>query len=208
LDIGVFGGTFDPIHVGHLRAAEEVREALGLARVIFVPSKIPPHKSATEVTPPEVRLEMVRRAVSDNPFFDVSEVELRRDGPSYSIDTLLELRRLVGPSARLWFIVGADAFLEMHTWHRYTEIFRAADLAVMRRPPFVEELLLPSELAQVFTDHDQGFRHGFGGEVRIVPVTLLDISSTQIRQALAEGRSIRYLVPHSVWAYLETERHG
>lgn len=205
MKIGVLGGTFNPIHFGHLRAAEEVREALGLDRVLFVPAKIPPHKSSSEVARPEVRLEMTRRALAGNPHLQVSEIELRREGLSYSVDTLHELRSSLGPADRLWFIVGSDAFREIHTWHRFPEIFRAADILVMRRPPAEGEITPPLELSSQFAASETGFRHESGREVRILPITLLDISSTRIRRALAEGRSIRYLVPDPVLAYLESQ---
>ena len=208
MDIGVFGGTFNPIHLGHLRVAEEVREALGLGRVVFVPAKIPPHKSQAAIARPEARLKMVTRAVADNPYFEASELELRREGPSYSIDTLTEIREGLGPGERLWFLMGTDAFREIHTWHRFSEIFALADIAVMRRPPGGEELAPPASLAAEFTPSEAGFRHASGREVRMVPVTLLDISSTHIRQALADGRSVRYLVPEAVLALLGPARFG
>ncbi len=201
--LGVFGGTFHPVHLGHLRAAEEVREALGLERVLFVPAKIPPHKEAGGIAPPEQRLEMVRRAVADNPRFEVSDLELRRSGPSYSIDTLQALRSELGARAELWFLLGSDAFREIDTWHRYPEIFAVADLAVMSRPPHPGRSAAPKGMAEFLTPTDGGYRHVAGRQVRFVPVTLLDISSTEIRRALAEGRSVRYLVPDAVLPELQ-----
>jgi len=198
LDIGVFGGTFNPVHLGHLRAAEEVREALGLGRVVFVPARIPPHKTPSEVAPPARRLELVRRAIGENPFFEVSDLELRREGPSYSVDTLSTLRETLGSGDRLFFLMGADAFREVHTWHRFREIFRLADVVVMRRPPDDREVALPADLEHEFVPCGTGFRHLSGREVKFVPVTLLDISSTQVRRELAAGRSVRYLVPDAV----------
>jgi nicotinate-nucleotide adenylyltransferase len=195
LSLGVFGGTFNPVHLGHLRAAEEVREALGLDRVLFVPAKIPPHKPGRSIAPPDVRLDLVRRAVRGNPGFGVSERELLRPGPSYSVDTLRELRAETGPDARLWFLLGADAYREIHTWYRYPDLFRLADVAVMHRPPDPVPDASPSGLEGEFAPTALGFRHRSGREVRFVPVTLLDISSTAVRQALAQGRSVRYLVP-------------
>lgn len=191
----MFGGTFNPIHLGHLRAAEEVREALGLGRVLFVPAKVPPHKGGRPVAPADQRLEWVRRAVADNPGFEVSDLELRRQGPSYSVHTLAELSGNLGAGGRLWFLVGADAFREIHTWYRFPEIFRAVDVAVMSRPPDPALLRPPEALAGEFTPCPGGYRHVSGREVRFVAVTLLDISSTQVRRALATGRSARYLVP-------------
>ena len=135
MQLGVLGGTFDPIHLGHLRAAEEAREALGLDRVLFLPACTPPHKVSRRITPSAARLELVQRAVVDNPRFAVSDLELNRAGPSYSVDTLAELRRGLGTDDRLWFMLGEDAFREVHTWCSYGELFRLADFAVLRRPP-------------------------------------------------------------------------
>jgi nicotinate-nucleotide adenylyltransferase len=205
VNVGVLGGTFNPIHLGHLRVAEEARQALALDRVVFVPSRIPPHKAAAEVAPPEVRLAMVRRAVETNPLFEVSELEFDREGPSYSVVTLRELRRTLAPADRLWFLMGEDAFRDIHTWHRFPELFEQADIAVLRRPPAAGELKPPPSLAWDFAPAESGFRHRSGREVRFVPVTLLDISSTRIRKDLAEGRSVRYLVPDRVLACLTTE---
>jgi nicotinate-nucleotide adenylyltransferase len=198
LGIGAFGGTFNPVHLGHLRVAEEVREALGIERVVFVPAKIPPHKEAASVAPPEIRLEIVREAVAGNPNFLVSDLELSREGPSYSVDTLSEMRRNCAPGRRLWFIMGSDAFRDIHTWHRYPELFELADIAVMSRPPHRSLVAPPAALVDQFDPTETGFRHVSGHEVRFVPVTLLDISSTIIRRALAQGRSVRYLVPEVI----------
>lgn len=206
MNVGVLGGTFNPIHFGHLRAAEEVREALRIDRVIFIPAKVPPHKGASGLAPPEVRLELVLKAVAGNPGFEVSDLELRRAGPSYSVDTLSQLRRQLSSGDRLWFLLGADAFREIHTWHRYPELFGLADIAVMRRPPYDSALVPPPEIASDFVPHPMGFRHASGREVTFVPITLLDISSTRIRRALAEGRSVRYLVPEAVQTKLEALR--
>lgn len=199
----MFGGTFNPVHLGHLRAAEEVREALGLDRILFVPAKLPPHKGTSGVAPPEVRVEMVRRAVKGNPHFEVSDLELTREGPSYSVDTLRNLRETAAPDTRIWFLLGSDSFREIHTWHRYEELFDLVDLGVMRRPPDRSPVPPPASIADRFTPLGEGYRHVSGRETRFVSVTLLDISATYIRRALHEGRSIRYLVPESEVGHLE-----
>ena len=204
MKLGILGGTFNPVHLGHLRAAEEVREALGIDRILFIPAKLPPHKGAARIAPPEIRLELVRDALAGTPYFEVSDLELRREGPSYSAETLEQLRRRMAPGDRLWFLVGADAFREIHTWHRYPELFALADIAVMRRPPRGPDPAPPPDLSDQFSPSETGLRHVSGREVRFVPVTLLDISSTRIRGALSEGRSVRYLVPESVREKLET----
>ncbi|MDF1553324.1 MAG: nicotinate-nucleotide adenylyltransferase [Deferrisomatales bacterium] len=200
MQLGVLGGTFDPVHLGHLRAAEEAREALGLDRVLFLPARTPPHKVSRRITPSAARLELVQRAVADNPGFAASDLEVNRDGPSYSVDTLAELRRDLGPDDRLWFLLGEDAFREVHTWHNYPELFRLADIGVLRRPPTGAPP--PPGGAGPFTPTPVGYRHGGGREVRFIDVTLLDISSTRVRRALAAGRSVRYLVPEPIWPVL------
>ncbi|TAL18664.1 nicotinate (nicotinamide) nucleotide adenylyltransferase [bacterium] len=203
MKVGLFGGTFNPIHLAHLRAAEEVREALCLDSVIFVPAKTPPHKVPDTVSDAKRRLGLVRAAIADNPRFEVSEIELRREGPSYSVDTL---RAILGGNlapARLWFIVGADAFVEMDTWKSAREIFSLTDIAVMGRPPWNACPPPPPAFAGDFEPLPTGYRHLSGREIRFIPVTPLDISSTLIRQALAEGRSVRYLVPEGVRALIE-----
>ncbi len=201
--LGVFGGTFNPVHMAHLRAAEEVREALGLERVWFVPARIPPHKGSEALAPAEVRYEWLRAAVRANPAFGVSDVELRRQGPSYTVDTLAALRELLGPDARIWFLLGADAFREIHTWHRYPELFRLADLAVMRRPPDEAPLSPPESLRHEFEATAHGYRHRSGREVRVIRVTQLEISSSSIREILIRGGSVRYLVPEDLRGDLE-----
>jgi len=201
--VGVFGGTFNPVHLGHLRAAEEVREALSLERVLFVPARVPPHKGGEPVAPADVRLELVTRAVGGNPGFGVSDLELRREGPSYSVDTLTELQEGAAGEGELWFLMGADAYREVHTWHRYAELFRLANVAVMRRPPGAGPLVAPRGLAGDFAATGEGLRHRSGRHVRLVDITLLDISSTQVRRALARGCSIRYLVPEAIRPTLE-----
>lgn len=199
----MFGGTFNPIHLGHLRAAEEVAETLGLDRVVFIPAKRPPHKVGEAVAPAAFRMEVVQRAVADNPRFRASDLELLREGPSYSVDTLGQLRAELGPEGELWFLVGSDAFREIHTWHRYEQLFSLTDLAVMSRPPDGATPTLPPAVADSFVPERQGYRHRSGHRVRSVSVTLLDISSTSVRRALLGGRSIRYLVPDAVRPVLE-----
>jgi len=209
LNVGVFGGTFNPVHMGHLRAAEDVRQTLGLDRLLFVPSGAPPHKAAKGVAPSTVRLEMVRLAIEGNPYFEASSIEIDRQSPSYSTDTLKELGSSFGGKARLWFLIGSDAFLEIHTWKNFDEIFELADLAVMLRPPPSPDIAPPSKLSAKFTKTENGFVHVSGKQVRLVPVSMLDISSTAIRKALLEGKSIRYLVPDSVLDFLNNsaEQH-
>ena len=200
--IGVFGGSFDPIHLGHLRAAEEVREALDLDRVLFVPAANPPHKPTRRLADGPHRLEMVRLAIADQPAFDVSELELERGGVSYSVDTLEELRRR-NQGASLFFLVGLDAFREIHLWHEAVRLFELASVVVVRRPPApldesLDHLPIAARGAFCYDPGTRSHRHRSGTSLIFLSITGLDVSATFIRAALREGRSIRYLVPLAV----------
>jgi nicotinate-nucleotide adenylyltransferase len=197
--IGVLGGTFDPIHHGHLAVAESVRETLGLERVLFVPAGAPPHKPDRPVSDGEHRAAMVALAIADNPAFELSRVELDRGGPSYTVDTLAILSstaRAAGGRADFTFILSAEAFAEILTWHEPRRLLQLARVAVVPRG----EARLPARawLAEHFP----------GQEDR---VTLLDgprfrVSGTEIRALAAAGRSVRYLVPASVARYISERR--
>lgn len=187
--VGVLGGTFDPIHIGHLAAAEEVREALGLERVLFVPAGIPPHKPGGLISAPHHRLAMVELAIAGNPAFEVSRVELERTGPSYTVDTLDAL----SPGRHLTLILSAESFRGLPSWHEAERILALARIAIVPRgglaPPgkgWLEE-------------------HFPGVKARIVELDAprLRLSATDIRARVAAGRSIRYLVPDAVIGYIE-----
>lgn len=212
--IGIYGGTFNPIHVGHLRAAEEVVEALDLERMLFVPSARPPHKPgrAASIAPAEERLAWVERAIHDNPRFVADDVEVRRPGPSYLVDTLLALRARYGADHGLVFVVGQDAFSEMGSWRTPREIFRLVHVAVTTRPPVLTGGLgdwLPDCVREDFVVAADGTRaehRDAGTTVRQVPITALDVSASAIRARIREGRSIRYLVPDDVRAAILASR--
>ena len=207
MSLGVLGGTFNPIHLAHLRVAEEVREALGLERVLFVPSADPPHKAAG-LTAAHHRLEMTQLATVSNPCFEVADVELRRSGPSYTVDTLRELAALHS-GRRLWFILGSDTFEELDSWHRPELLFDCASFAVVQRPGHGGQplaALLSPRLARNFRPTPLGLEHESGQEVRSVPVLPLAISATDIRRRIARGASVRYLVPDPVIDYIEKNR--
>jgi len=205
--IGLFGGTFNPIHLGHLRAAEEIGDFFGLSRVIFIPSSYPPHKKKEGILAANLRAEMVRLAVSGNPRFALSEVELDRPGKSYSVETVEHFRRQFGPGSQLYFIVGLDAFREIHTWKEYPSLFSLCHFVVMTRPGFEKKFSpehLPVELAGDFCYDTQngGYAHRFGFFVYPTEITGLDISSTRIREYLQRRKSIKYLVPPAVEAFI------
>jgi nicotinate-nucleotide adenylyltransferase len=197
--LGIYGGTFDPIHYGHLRTALEVKEAVGLDEVRLIPSQIPPHRGTPGATP-EQRLAMLAAALADaEPGFRIDTRELERRGPSYMVDTLASIRAEIGPEP-LCLIVGLDAFLGLHRWHRWRELFELAHVLVMQRPgplPGIpEELRAP--LRERTAAAPDALRARPAGLVHFVPVTQLDISATRIRNAIASGRSARYLTPDSV----------
>jgi len=204
--LGLFGGTFNPIHYGHLRSAEEVCEALGLERLWFIPAGTPPHK-AEGITPFTVRLEMTRLAVGDHPVMSVSDLEGRRPGRSYSIETLRQIRQVMGPSWELYFILGLDAVLEIATWKDYQDLFTLSHFVVLDRPGYdrrrLEEVLL-KEVQPHFRPLEGGrvFQHPAGHKVAFQETTLLDISGTSIRNLVGQGRSVRYLLPEAVRRYI------
>ena len=202
MNIGVLGGTFNPIHLAHLRLAEEMREALALERVLLIPAGDPPLKSHG-IAPAVHRLEMARRAAASNPALEVLDLEVRRAGPSYSVDTLAELRARL-PAAVLWFIVGADTLRDLEAWREPAQLFTLANFAVATRPgqPRALRELLPAMLARAFHDGPDGLVHDSGSELRQIPFTPLEISASEVRRRVASGLSIRYLVPDEVIEYL------
>lgn len=210
--VGLFGGTFNPIHLGHLRAAEEVREALELDRIDFVPSSVPPHKRESDgdpIAPAALRLTWVEGAIAGHEGFGVDRVELDRSGPSYLVDTLTSIRARDPDGPPPVFIVGEDAFAEMGDWRSPLQLFTLSDFAVMTRPP--GRLLdlaarIPTVVRDQFRFEDGGqlARHLTAGtRIDRVAITALDISSSQIRQGCRKGNSIRYLVPESIRAAIE-----
>ncbi len=203
--VGILGGTFDPIHNGHLRLAEEMREHFGLARVHFIPAGDPYQKTRIDgqlrrpITAAAQRLAMLRIAVAGNPYFVADEREMHRDGPSYSIDTLRSLRAELGPEPALIWLMGSDTFLGMPTWHRWEELFEFAHIAVAERAGHTSwRNAMAAALFEQFeyrlsTGETDLHQHA-AGRIAVVPMTALDISSSAIRAQLAQGRSPRYLV--------------
>jgi nicotinate-nucleotide adenylyltransferase len=200
--IGLFGGTFDPIHLAHLRAAQEVKEAFHLSEVIFILAAVPPHKVAHPLIAAADRWEMVKLAIADNPAFTLSDVETRREGTSYSVETISYYRRTLAQGAELFFILGADAFCEIKTWKGYPQLFTLCDFIVMSRPG-IDSLQAPIFTSAGFQQETRDcFRHPSGNAVFILDVTPYGISSTEIRRLAEEGKAITYLVPAAVEAYI------
>jgi nicotinate-nucleotide adenylyltransferase len=204
--IGLFGGTFDPIHLAHLRSAQEVHEAFQLNRVIFIVAATPPHKLDRPIISTRHRWNMVKVAIAGNPNFALSDVEIRREGTSYSIETISYYHRHLKEGERLFFIVGADAFLEIETWKDYPRLFTVCDFIVISRPDF-DPLQAPVLASEGFKKVDRGdrFLHPSGHSLYLFRVTPIGISSTGIRKAVKEGRSISYLVPKEVGEYIARE---
>jgi len=194
--VGVLGGTFDPIHTGHLIIAEEARVEVGLDEVVFVPAGRPWLKDHQPRASSQHRLEMVGLAIGPNRFFRCSDREVKRPGISYTVDTLEELRGELPRGAELFFILGLDLLLDFHRWQRAERILELATLVTVVRPG--NEGLRPGKLP--------GLRAGAEGRVRFVEGPLVDISSTEIRRRVAAGLSIRYLVPPGVEDYIATHR--
>jgi len=208
--IGILGGTFNPIHLGHLRSAEEVREHQGLDQILFIPSATPPHKRGNGLVAATHRLAMVKLAIADNPYFRASPIEILRRGRSYSVDTLRLLRTRM-PDTEFAFIMGIDAFRELATWKDYATIFALCNLIVTSRPPVEETALraaLPVAVRRQFCYRGSQFEleHRTGNRVIFERITGLDISASAIRRRLSRGSSIRYLVPPSVERYIARHR--
>lgn len=196
--IGIFGGTFDPIHYGHLRSAFEMMQVLRLSEVRFFPSGDPPHRGSTYATA-QLRLEMVRAAISGQPGFVVDDREMRRDGPSYTIDTLISLRK-EHPDASLGLIIGMDAFLGLTSWHRWDELLDLAHIVVAHRPGWRAPDMgaLGDIIDRHGTHHIDDLHDNSHGQIHIHAVTQLEISSTEIRDIVAAGRDPRFLMPDVV----------
>jgi nicotinate-nucleotide adenylyltransferase len=207
--IGLFGGTFNPIHLGHLRGAEEIREAFRLEEIIFIPSSIPPHKVTEKIIEAKHRLEMVRLATTSNPHFSTCDLELSRPGKSYSIDTIHFFRdRQQGP---LFFILGGDAFVEIETWKEFQNLFSLCHFIVMVRLGSQKNSSsspLPKGLIPNFR-YDPGEKawiHLSGHQLYLKEISFLDISSTRVRELIGKGESVRYLIPDEVEVYIQKHR--
>lgn len=200
--LGIYGGTFDPIHCGHLRAALEVQEALQLKEVRFIPAGIPPHRQPPVASAGQ-RLAMLQLAVGGVPGFSVDCREMDRAGPSYMVDTLTTLRQDM-PDASMALILGMDAFLGLTSWHRWQELIELAHIVVTNRPGYQPGF--SGELAELVDRHGTNepdyLRQAPFGQVYFCTISFLEISATAIRQAVQQGRSVRYLIPDGVETWI------
>lgn len=208
MKIGLFGGTFDPIHWGHLRSAEEVREAFSLDRVLFVPAANPPHRIAQPAAPARHRLEMVRRAIAKNPGFALSTVEMSRPGKSYSIDTLNYFAKKKAAKNSLYFILGLDAFREIGSWKDFEGIFPLCHLIVTSRagcpgPMSLEGMPVAVRRLFCYDPEKKIYRHESGTYLYFIKITDIGISASGLRRLLREGKSVRYLLPLEVSTYIK-----
>jgi nicotinate-nucleotide adenylyltransferase len=205
---GLMGGTFDPIHMAHLRCAEEILENFGLDRIVFIPSATPPLKHGPGITPYEHRERMVRFAVEGNPAFAFSDVENRREGRSYTVDTIGYFRETFGKELEIFFIMGQDAFDDIQRWKSWRRLLTLCHFVIMTRPGWRKGALrkaLPRDEASRYS-YDRkahSYRGPRGKDIFFTSVTPLDIESSDIRERVKAGRSIRYLVPETVREYIE-----
>lgn len=206
MKLGILGGTFNPIHYGHLRIAEEVRQEFGLERVLFMPAATPPHKALAGELPYGERAAMVALAIQGNPAFSLCDIEGRRGGTSWLIDTLRQLKEQY-PADDLHFIMGSDSFADIGRWREYGEYFSLVSLVVAERPGMSTRQLaaaLPADLGALLAWDETGrcLTHPRGTSVSFYRGTLLEISSSAIRRLVASGRSISYLVPDPVARFI------
>jgi len=215
--IGLFGGTYNPIHLGHLRAAVEVQEGFSLDKIYLIPCAIPPHTKSGHVAGAQERYEMARIATVNTPGFLASDVELKRSGPSYTIDTVIYFKSVLPKDTKLYFILGLDAFLEIDTWKSYMDLFPLIPFIILTRPYVgqidpglrqqkIEDFIKSRISAGYKYDSSQsGFIHLEMEPVFLFDVTPLEISSSAIRSLIKRGRSIRFLVPDEVIDFIKTK---
>ena len=212
--IGIFGGTFNPIHLGHLRAAVELREGFGLDAIYLIPSASPPHKDHTNLAPATDRMEMVTRAIEGHDGLRASDIELKRQGPSFTIDTVCAFRKHLPDDTWLYLILGLDAFLEIETWKSYQDLLHIVPLIVINRPDHqghiqaspnhaISTLLQQSTLQGYECSMDSPcFTHCEKQPIFTYNVTAMDISSTRIRDQIRQSQAIDFLVPESIREYI------
>jgi nicotinate-nucleotide adenylyltransferase len=208
MKLGLMGGTFDPIHLAHLRCAEEILEKFGLDRIVFIPSATPPLKHGPSITPYEHRGRMVRIAVEGNPAFAFSDVEHRREGRSYTVDTIGYFRETFGKDLEIFFIMGQDAFDDIQRWKSWRRLLTLCHFVIMARPGWrkgsLRKALPPDDAARFSYDRKaHAYRGPRGNNIFFASVTPLEIESRDIRERVKSGRSIRYLVPEAVREYVE-----
>lgn len=192
--IGIMGGTFNPIHYGHLLMCEFIREEFKLDKILFIPAQAPPHKEITAIANAQHRLEMVRLAISNNPNFEVSDIEMKRAGASYTVETLMALKAQYGQETNLKLLIGADSLVQIKSWKNYKKIFELADIIIAKRPD-TKDLVLNQAMSSLMAE---GYQQLF-----LSKAIAYDYSSTEIRERVRRHLSIRYWVPEQVDAYIK-----
>ena len=215
--IGLFGGTFNPIHLGHLRAALEVKEGFGLDEIVLIPAAIPPHKMPGMVADAADRLAMLNLAIEDTSGLNTSDVELKRLGPSYTIDTVHHFKHTLPDKSAIYLIMGLDAFLEIDTWKSHEELLAQLPIVVINRPnpnyrtssagweALKDYLISKIATDYVFSESESCYLAKDKHPIYVFEVTALDISSTRIRELIKKGRSIGYLVPPKVAEFVNAK---
>lgn len=191
---GIMGGTFDPIHTGHLVVAEEVRQQFNLDKVIFMPTGVPPHKSGEKVASGEHRYEMALLATVTNPYFEISRLELDRKGVTYTVDTIMDLKKLYKNNIDIYFITGADSLLQLHTWKDSEKILEMCKIVAATRPGY-DLTDMEDRLKELNEDNEE--------KINTITIPGLQISSTDIRKRVSSGKTIKYLLPESVEVYIK-----
>ncbi len=209
MKIGLMGGTFNPVHLGHLRAAEETREILELDEICFIPALTPPHKDSKDIVSAKHRLKMLQLATEENQFFKVDEIELKRKAPSYTIDTLKELKKSK-PDNEYFFIVGTELFTRIDTWKSYKTLFKYANFVILNRPGYYEidlsnlfPLALKNEFRYSYKENEiDVFEHKDSKKLIFININGIKLSSTKIRSFIHQNKSIRYLVTEKIQEYI------
>ena len=207
--IGLFGGSFNPVHIGHLRAAEEIKELLKLDKIIYIPTSVHPLKKSRNIPDGKKRYQMLKLAVSGNPDFEVSDIELKRKGPSYTIDTLKYFSKRY-KRKEFYFILGTENLSNIDEWKHYHELFQYSNFAVMKRPgvKFIKgKSIFPSPLRRMFkfiesTDSIEAYEHKSSKKLIFVNIRGIRISSTRVRKLIKDKKSIRYFVPNNLNTYI------
>ncbi len=197
--VGIFGGTFNPIHLGHLLVAQEVREKYGLKQVVFIPVYLPPHKSAKGVIEPKHRLNMIKKAIQGNPYFKVSNVEIARKGKSYTFDTIQFFRRRLGKGAPLFFITGSDALNTLHHWYKIEQLLALCQFIIVPRPGH------PMPPAKRFLAQ-RLFSKKMLERIHYTKLKVVDISSSEIRRMVRDKRDVSYLVSKPIADYMKSHQ--
>lgn len=194
LKIGICGGTFDPIHIGHLAIAELVRCELNLDKVMFIPSGMPPHKDLNFVTNPIHRLNMVKCAIHENPYFEAVDIEVNREGYTYTVDTLNELHKIYPPNTTFYYIIGADVVMDLLTWKRFEEVFVLTKFVAVMRAGYLDK---------DFDERIKVLRQQCDLDITSIEAPLIEVSSTFIRQRINKNKSVKYLVNECVEEYIK-----